>query len=83
MDKAIRKAVEAKPKAIVLIAVKAYLDEEFVKSVTRAVGNSGAKVFTFSLWQEHLEKELKKVANQTGGKYRNVTPNELRDAAGR
>ena len=83
VEKAIKKAFESKPDAVVVIPVKAVLDDNFDKTVKGARGNSGAKVYTFSLGQENLESELKQVAEATGGKYRNVTPTELREAAGR
>jgi hypothetical protein len=83
VEKAIKKAVSGKPDAVVLIAVKPYLDDEFVQAVKRGLGSARPKVFTFSLWQETLKKELEQVAKQYGGAYRNVTVNELREAAGR
>jgi hypothetical protein len=83
VEKAVKKAAASKPDAVVLIAVKPYLDEEFVQAVKRGLGSARPKVFTFSLWQENLKKELEQVAKQYGGEYRNVTVNELREAGGR
>jgi hypothetical protein len=82
VDNAVKKAVQNKPDAIVLIAVKQYLDDDFVQKVKRARGDSGAKVFTFSLWQPWLKPQLEQLATETGGTYKDVSVNELRDAAG-
>jgi hypothetical protein len=83
VEKAIKKAFESRPDAVVVIPVKVVLEDQFDQTIKGARGNSGAKVYTFSLWQESLEGELKQVAEPTGGKYRNVSPTELREAAGR
>jgi hypothetical protein len=82
-DKAVRKAADSNPDAIALLVVKPFLEEDFDQKISKALGTTKAKVFTYSLGEPELEAELNQVAKQTDGAYRLVQLHELKEAAGR
>lgn len=75
---AMDKAIKSNPDAIVLVPIKALLDEGFHPMVMKTRGGSKAKIYTFSIAQPELAEVLKKIANDTGGKYKDVAIQELR-----
>ena len=80
---AIAMAVKSKPEAIILVAVKVHLSDEFKDEVLKARGDSKVRIHCFSLAQPQLADVLKSIAAETGGQYRDVSMQELRSAAGR
>ena len=79
---ALRRAVQSKPAAIVLVTAKAFdLDEGLVKQVQAEVKGTPIKVHTVALKSDDGNPVLKDIAGKTHGEYRVVTARELRKAS--
>lgn len=76
----LRKAIAAKPGAIVLITAKGWeLDDAFTKSVESARSTSNIKIHTVAVGQSG--DALQTIATKTGGTSISVSPGELKDFA--
>lgn len=82
LSPALDRAFKAKPEAIMLVTVKAVLDDNFTPNIMKRRGDakSNAKVYTFSLNQPELAASLKRAATETKGSYKDVSMGELKSA---
>jgi len=76
---ALEKAFKNKPEAVILVPVKADLDDGFVMGVLkrRTDAKSSAKYYTFSINQPELAGPLKKIAGDSKGVHKEVSMQEL------
>ena len=72
------RAFRAGADAVVVVPIKAFLDDAFPKSLFAARGSSKAKVHCVSLEQPALAAELRRIADATRGVYRNVSIDDAR-----
>jgi hypothetical protein len=82
MAASMEKAFKSGAEAIVLVPIKTFLDDGFPPSALKARGKSTAKVYCVTLGQPDLAPQLKKIANDTKGGYRDVSLADVRAAAG-
>lgn len=75
---ALRRAVQGRPDAIVLVTGKAYeADEAMAKQARLAVKGTAIKVHTVALKSDDGNSFLKQIADQTHGEYRVVSRRDL------
>lgn len=78
----LQQAVNLKPAAIVLVTGKGWdLDDAFAKMVDDIVGGTGVKVNCFTVGAGGSSRTLEALARRYGGEFREVTEDQLREAA--
>jgi hypothetical protein len=84
MSAAVDKAFRTNAEVVVLVPIKTFLDEGFHPAVMKArtTAKATAKVYCVTLGQPDLAPQLKKIATDTKGAYRDVAMGDLRAAAG-
>jgi hypothetical protein len=84
MSNAIDKAFRTGAEAVVLVPVKLYLDEKFHPQVMSLRNNAKAtaKVYCLTLGQPDIASQLKKIATDTNGVYRDIPMGEVRSMVG-
>ena len=81
-DDALRRAVQGRPAAIVLVTAKAFdLEQGLVKQAQLAVKGTSIKVHTVALKSDDGNPVLKDIADRTHGEFRVVSARELRKAS--
>lgn len=80
MNTAMEKAFRSRPDAIVLVPVKTFLDNVFHTAITkmRSAAQARTRVYCVSIDQPELGDVLRKIAQDTGGEYRDVSLQQLR-----
>ncbi|HET6247559.1 MAG TPA: VWA domain-containing protein [Tepidisphaeraceae bacterium] len=80
---ALTAALSRSPAAIVIVTAKDHLDDDDEPAVDSAKDSSGGKVkfYSFTVGTASENHFLKMTADATGGKYRNVSSQELRSAS--
>jgi hypothetical protein len=83
MSAAVEKAFRTNAEVVVLVPIKTFLDEGFHPEVIkrRTAAKATAKVYCVTLGQPDLAPQLKKIATDTKGAYRDVPMGDLRAAA--
>lgn len=84
MSNAMSIAFKTGAEAVVLVPVKTFLDEKFHPQVMslRTIAKSTAKVYCVTLGQPDIAPQLKKIATDTQGAYRDVPMGEARAMVG-
>ena len=81
IDKSLQKALAQNPAEIVIATGKYGLDDEFVNSVMALRKTSSVKIHTVSLGKSGSTEALKKLAEKTGGTFKEVTGAALAEYA--
>jgi hypothetical protein len=81
IDKSLQKALAQNPDQIVIVTGKYGLDDEFVNSVMALRKTSPVKIHTVSLGKSASPEALKKLAEKTGGTFKEVTGAALAEYA--
>jgi len=81
IDKAFEKALALNPAEIVIVTGKYGLDDEFVNSVLALRKTSPVKIHTVALGKSSSPEALKKLAEKTGGQFREVSGAALAEYA--
>jgi hypothetical protein len=84
MSASVEKAFKAGAEAVVLVPIKALVDENFHPQLMslRTKAKAATRVYCLTLGQPDIGGPLKKIATDTNGAYRDVSLGELRAAAG-
>jgi hypothetical protein len=81
IDKAFTKALAQNPTEMVVVSGKYGLDDEFVNSVMALRKNSPVKIHTVAVGKSGSPDALKKLAEKTGGQFREVSGGALAEYA--
>jgi hypothetical protein len=73
------KAIAQNPAEIVIVTGKYGLDDDFVKAVLDKRGASNVKIHTVSMGRDASPDPLRKVAERTGGEFRELTGEALNE----
>jgi uncharacterized protein with von Willebrand factor type A (vWA) domain len=77
IEQPLRKALLANPAQIVLVTGKGGLDETFVKQVLDLRQHTQVRIHALSMGSAGSSAALKKIAEATGGEYREVATQQL------
>jgi RNA-binding protein YhbY len=81
IDKSLQKALAQNPAEIVIVTGKYGLDDEFINSVTALRKTSPVKIHTVALGKSGSSEALKKLAEKSGGHFKEVTGAALAEYA--
>jgi RNA-binding protein YhbY len=81
IEAALEKAMKQNPAEIVIVTGKYGLDDEFVNSVMALRKNSPVKIHTVALGKSGSPEALKKLAEKTGGQFKEVSGPALAEYA--
>jgi len=81
IDKSFEKAMTQKPAEVVIVTGKYGLDDEFINAVMAIRKNSPVKVHTVALGKSGSPEALKKLAEKTGGQFKEVSGAALAEYA--
>ena len=81
IDKAMEKAIAQNPAEIVIVTGKYGLDDEFVNTVLNLRKNSTVKIHTVALGKSGSPEALRKLAEKTGGHFKEVSGQALAEYA--
>jgi hypothetical protein len=77
---AFQKAISARPSVIVIATAKAWdLDDAFVTQIQNMRGGNATKIHTIALSDPGASTAMKRIASNTGGEFRVVSPGDLKD----